>query len=244
MTVQTMRGLGREIVTAYEDRTGALTKLQASTQAEIHRFGRDRARAARQQHSHLVRGQQELAARVTAQLRQQHEDHAAMAHAQRSHLARGQQELAARVTALLRQQHKDHAAMASQQRTRLASDRTRLQTATHVLLDKMHAGSVALRDEWRSITTRMQAKRASRAKRPAVPQAETRPAAASRTGDGSDPDSFQQRTIAHLARHPEGTRLADLEDQFLATRLQMARVVRGLISEGKVKKRDLLYFAA
>jgi len=37
--------------------------------------------------------------------------------------------------------------------------------------------------------------------------------------------------------------MVELEREFDIARIQMARVIRGLIDNGKAEKRDLLYFA-
>ncbi len=55
--------------------------------------------------------------------------------------------------------------------------------------------------------------------------------------------SLSSRVFEHLANHPDGTRLAELEQVFALSRVQMARVVKNLMNEGKAKKQDLLYFA-
>lgn len=56
--------------------------------------------------------------------------------------------------------------------------------------------------------------------------------------------SLSERVFEYLANHPDGTRLIELEREFSMSRLQMARVVRNLMDEGKAEKRDLFYFAA
>ncbi len=54
---------------------------------------------------------------------------------------------------------------------------------------------------------------------------------------------LRDRVFAYLADHPDGTRLTELEEAFGIARVQIARVIRGLIDNNKVDKRDLLYFA-
>ena len=54
---------------------------------------------------------------------------------------------------------------------------------------------------------------------------------------------LRDRVFAYLADHPDGTRLTELEAEFGLSRIEMARVVRGLIDDNKVEKRELLYFA-
>jgi len=54
---------------------------------------------------------------------------------------------------------------------------------------------------------------------------------------------LRDRVFAYLADHPDGTRLVELEEEFGVARIQAARVVRELMDDNKVEKRDLLYFA-
>jgi len=54
---------------------------------------------------------------------------------------------------------------------------------------------------------------------------------------------FQRRVFEYLADHPDGTRMVELEREFGMARIQMARILKNLISDSKVEKRDLLYFA-
>jgi len=54
---------------------------------------------------------------------------------------------------------------------------------------------------------------------------------------------LHSQVFEYLANHPNGTRLTELEQQFRLARIQIARVLRSLIDEDKVEKRDFLYFA-
>ena len=54
---------------------------------------------------------------------------------------------------------------------------------------------------------------------------------------------LRDRVFAYLADHPDGTKLTELEEEFGLARIQIARIVRALIDDNKVEKRDLLYFA-
>jgi hypothetical protein len=53
----------------------------------------------------------------------------------------------------------------------------------------------------------------------------------------------QHRVFEYLADHPDGTRMVELEREFGIARIQMARILKGLMDDNKVAKRDLLYFA-
>ena len=74
---------------------------------------------------------------------------------------------------------------------------------------------------------------------------EVSPTEATRPGHGiAEPSDLHERVVRYLAARPEGTRLVALEREFGLSRIQMARVVRRLIDEKRLKKRDLLYFSA
>lgn len=55
--------------------------------------------------------------------------------------------------------------------------------------------------------------------------------------------TLRDRVFEYLANHPDRTRMVELEREFGLPRIQMARILRNLIDENKVEKRDLLYFA-
>ncbi len=55
--------------------------------------------------------------------------------------------------------------------------------------------------------------------------------------------ALRDRVFAYLADHPDGTKLAEMETEFGVSRIEMARVVRALMDNNKVEKRELLYFA-
>lgn len=54
---------------------------------------------------------------------------------------------------------------------------------------------------------------------------------------------LRDRVFAYLADHPDGTKLVELEEEFGVARIQIAKVIRALMDDNKVEKRDLLYFA-
>lgn len=63
-------------------------------------------------------------------------------------------------------------------------------------------------------------------------------------GDVTDEfTALSDQVFEHLASHPDGTRLTELEAEFGMKRFQAGRVVRHLMDDGKVEKQDLLYFA-
>lgn len=56
-------------------------------------------------------------------------------------------------------------------------------------------------------------------------------------------DELRDEVFAYLANHPDGTKLTELEEEFRLARIQIARILRVLMDNNKVEKRDLLYFA-
>jgi len=54
---------------------------------------------------------------------------------------------------------------------------------------------------------------------------------------------LRDRVFAYLANHTNGTKLTELEEEFGIARIEMARVVRELMDDNKVEKREQLYFA-
>jgi len=104
--------------------------------------------------------------------------------------------------------------------------------------DEEQAGA---RDEWQTLTATMQSKRGGVGirVRPLVEEI-AEEEAAEITPETAD---IRERVFEYLANHPDGTRLVELEQEFGLARIQIAKVVRSLMDENKVEKRELLYFA-
>jgi len=54
---------------------------------------------------------------------------------------------------------------------------------------------------------------------------------------------LEQQVFEYLADHPDGTKMVEVEREFGMARIRMARIIKKLIDDNKVEKRDLLYFA-
>ena len=54
---------------------------------------------------------------------------------------------------------------------------------------------------------------------------------------------IRDQAFEYLANHPDGTGLVELEQEFGLARIKLVRVVKDLMDENKVEKRDMLYFA-
>lgn len=58
-----------------------------------------------------------------------------------------------------------------------------------------------------------------------------------------DPGRLAGEVFQVVQRSPEGIKLADLENQFSVSRIEMAQILKHLMDEGRVRKEDKLYFA-
>jgi len=141
------------------------------------------------------------------------------------------QRQAARVQ--LRELDKSRKAMARQQHADLAKGRADLTKDVRQQSDEVNAwikevanAHADARGEWQNLTITMQARRAGAvAPSPAVEE------------------ELRNRVFKYLANHPDGIRMAELEQVFGVPRLQMAGVLKSFIAQNKVQKRGLLYFA-
>jgi len=108
--------------------------------------------------------------------------------------------------------------------------------ATRALLRNFSEVQAGARDEWQILSAIMQEKRGGpilKVEPPAEETAEITP----EIGD------IRDQAFEYLANHPDGTRLVEMEQEFGLARIKIARVLRNLIDENKVEKRDMLYFA-
>jgi len=55
--------------------------------------------------------------------------------------------------------------------------------------------------------------------------------------------ALSDRVFDYLADHPDGTRMTELESEFVTARIQMANILKGLMDDNKVEKREKHYFA-
>jgi len=112
--------------------------------------------------------------------------------------------------------------------------------ATQALLRNFGEVQAGARDEWQKMTATMQSKRGGVAVAVKPPIEEIAAGAAEITPETA---ALREQVFEYLANHPDGTKLAELAEEFGIARIQIAKVVRNLMDENKVEKRDLLYFA-
>ena len=51
------------------------------------------------------------------------------------------------------------------------------------------------------------------------------------------------QVFTYLAKHPDGTRLTELEEEFGLSRIQAVKALHAMADAHKIEKRDQLYFA-
>jgi hypothetical protein len=116
-----------------------------------------------------------------------------------------------------------------------------------VELKDIRSGLAGGREEWQTLTATMQAQRGGVAVGVEPPEAFVPPTEEIAKGEAVEttPEAaaLRDQVFEYLANHPDGTRLVELEQEFGAARIQMARLLKDLIDENKVEKRELLYFA-
>jgi hypothetical protein len=82
---------------------------------------------------------------------------------------------------------------------------------------------------------------AARARRAAPPHRAAAPPAAPAVGEAAV--TLRDVIFTYLAEHPDGAKLTQLEQDLNMARIKLAQVMRQLMEENKVEKRELLYFA-
>ena len=123
-------------------------------------------------------------------------------------------------------------------------------TATQAQLRKLAEEQAGARDEWQTLTATMQAQGVGAAVEVKPAEAVAAPAeeiteegVAEITPITPETADIRGRTFEYLANHPDGTKLVELEQEFGVSRIEMARLLKDLMAENKVEKRELLYFA-
>jgi len=97
-----------------------------------------------------------------------------------------------------------------------------------------------VRDEWQKMTATMQSKRGGVAVA-VKPLIEGIPEGAAEITP--ETAALREQVFEYLANHPDGTKLVELAEEFGVARIQIGKVIRNLMDENKVEKRELLYFA-
>lgn len=219
------------------------TALAGSTAAFLKELDTAQQEMAREQKTALGRGRAALATQVTGQLKDLSATRGAMARQQRGNLIKGRFDLATAVINQLKGIHTARKTMANRQKHTLSKGRAELAANTASMIGDMRGDRTAAGAEWRKLGLNLSAKRGG-AKQP-----RSRPSRApiSTPAFGAEMpaggDSMRPQVFEYLAGHPDGTRMTELEMEFGIPRIQMAKVLKNLMEDSKVEKRDLLYFA-
>jgi len=108
------------------------------------------------------------------------------------------------------------------------------------MLKEFHEEQAGARDEWQKMTATMQSKRGgvAVAVKPLIEEI-----AEGATDITPETAALREQVFEYLANHPDGTKLVELAEEFGVARIQIGKVIRNLMDENKVEKRELLYFA-
>jgi len=216
-TREEMRSLAEDIVGSYADRVAGI--------AQIKQDESERKRTSAQEIS-------QRKSDVGTMLKGFDDAHAAMSRELKADLSK--------VAPAIKQAEGERKRTATQEIAQRKSD-------VGTMLREFHEEQAGVRDEWQTLTATMQAQRAGAAVEVKPPEAIAAPAmeiteekAAEITPEAAN---ISGQAFEYLANHPDGTRLVELEQEFGVSRIEMARLLKDLMDENKVEKRELLYFA-
>ncbi|MBI4302632.1 MAG: hypothetical protein HY664_08495 [Chloroflexi bacterium] len=217
-TREEIQSLAQGIISSYENRIGDMKQLRETVKLGLKDFQNSRVAIGRELRAELTKNTTDLKQEVSTQLSSFNNAHAAMSKEMKAELAKGVADL-----------HRDVMAILKGFDTELRETGTELAEG---------------RQAWRELAATMHAKRG----RPII---EAKPPTAAppviealgeEMNVSPEITALQNRVFVYLAHHPEGTRMAELEQEFGLARIQMARLIRNLIDENKIEKRDFLYF--
>jgi len=235
--------MGREL---RADLAKGVADRKAAVSAELKELNRTRAAMSKELKTDLAKSVTPLKQDVGGMLKGFNDAHAAMSGELRADLAK--------VRLALEEEDKKRQSEAREFRGELGKVVAEGKAATRTLLRDFGEVQAGARDEWQKLTATIRAKRGGLvvevkpvepvAAAPVEEVAEEEAVAHAQVAEVTpEITAIRDRVFEYLANHPDGTRLAELEEEFGLARVQMARVVRNLIDENKVEKRDLLYFA-
>jgi hypothetical protein len=218
-TKEEMHNLVQGITASFEARTAGITALRGEV-GEQRQATQTQVRELDRTHRAMARQQRAYLARGRADLEQGHEA-----------LARAEGRRKTEANTWLHKVDQAHQAMARQLQAGLSRERAALtgvegqrKAEVQEWIGQVATEHNGARQEWRRLTRTMGSERNG-----AVMTEEF--------------TALSDRVFQHLANHPDGTRLTEIEREFGLGRLQAGRVVRHLMDEGKAEKRDLCYFA-
>jgi len=271
-TREEMRSLAEEIVGSYADRVATVAQLRETVKMDLKGFQDSRTAMGKELRADLAKSVADRKAAVNTKLKELDAAHTAMSREMRAELNKGRQTLTeeevkrqsearefmgrlgravaegkAAVKTLLGEFDSAHTTMSKEMRAELAKSVTTLKHEVGAMLKGFNAELKEVRselaggrDEWQKLTATMQSKRGGVAVAVKPPVEEIAEEAAEITPETAD---IRDRVFEYLANHPDGTKMTGLEEKFRLARIQIAKIVKSLIDENKVEKRELFYFA-
>lgn len=245
-TREAMRSLAEDIINSFDDRTNGIAQLKETVrnnlgdeQNELKELHNTRMADSEKLHEHLGKSEADLAKgeadRKTAvgnELEELHSTRMAASEKLHEHIAKSAADRKA-----------DFAGC----KAMLVEDVSGIKHDTHSMLRAFDKELKDVRtelagghDEWQKLTATMQAKRGGTTAKVHMPKS-AKPQKAGSTG--SDFATLGEKLLEFLAKHPKGAKMTQLEQKFGLARIQMAKVIKALMDENRVEKRDLFYFA-
>jgi len=245
-----MRSLADEIISSHQDRVATIAELRNTVKLnlkdvrdDLAKINADRKSASRELKAELTTSTANLKQDVANMLKGFAQNRDAITKVMKADLAKGVAECKQEVDTLLKGFAQNHSTMATQMKADLAKgvverkqEVDTLLKGFEVNLNEVRTTLAGGRDEWQKLTGTMQAKRG------AVAVGVKTPKTAPPTHT-EEMVALRKQVFEYLADHPNGTKLAELELQFRKARIQMAKIIKGLLDENKVEKRDFFYFA-
>ncbi len=160
------------------------------------------------------------------------------------------------VKSMLRSLDTGHQAMSQSLRAELAQHSAGLKAGVrsdlkdfHCQMEQVRAEHQAVQAEWQKLATTLHSTLVSATKKAVglgntastlTPGPTTAEAAAE---ENPELTVLRNLVFEHLADRPDGARLVEIEEALGASRFQMSRVLRSLMDDNMVEKREMLYFA-
>ena len=220
-TKEEMRSLAEEIVGSYADRVAGIAELRETVKMDLNEFRDYRIATGREIKADLARSVTERKYEV-------------------ADMFKG-------FDAELIELSRARVAMTKQMRANLAKSLADCKRSTGAMLEGFSAELKDIsselaggRDEWQILTATMQAHRGGAPVEVKPSPEKTAEEAAEITPEIAD---IRDRVFEYLANHPDGTKMTWLEEEFGLARIQIAKIVKSLMDENKVEKRELSYFA-
>jgi len=252
-TREEMRSLAEEIVGSYADRVAGIAELRETVKMDLKGFRDYRIATGREIRADLARSVTERKHEVAdmfkgfdAELIELSRARVAMSKEMRANLAESLADCKRSTGAMLEGFSQAHSTMSKEMRANLAKSLADCKRSTGAMLKsfstelkEVRSELAGGRDEWQILTATMQAQRVGAA----VEMGPTEVVAVPAEEMIPETTDLGGRVFEYLANHPDGTKMTGLEEEFGLARIQIAKIVKNLMDENKVEKRELFYFA-